>query len=332
MLYAFLPPLHRPMANDAIGRPIVGQASSLSAGLPAPGSFSGKMPGVTGWKPALLFTLLAALGTLILLVIRPPVFDHSTETLRPKRSSAYAALDEMKRRLGLTQEPLWLLVPGRDEREVAQRLAAVRPALEHAIDDKLISSFTLPSQLWPNPDYQAANRPALHELLNWRKALRRAALGVPLEFPREATDLIHARSGGVPRLINVIADAVLVFGYAEERRVFDRALIEEVLAELETTGVLPRPTATAAVSHTIPIDSLNVALEQREARIRQRELELAEQRRVLAEESRLLRARRQTPEPAAVPFPKAVATPYAAEGDDTFWSWLKRIMLGVPTS
>src|SRR5437867_3168299 len=177
MLYAFLPPLHRPMANDAIGRPIVGQASSLSAGLPAPGSFSGKMPGVTGWKPALLFTLLAALGALILLVIRPPVFDHSTETLRPKRSSAYAALDEMKRRLGLTQEPLWLLVPGRDEREVAQRLAAVRPALEHAIDDKLISSFTLPSQLWPNPDYQAANRPALHELLNWRKALRRAALG-----------------------------------------------------------------------------------------------------------------------------------------------------------
>ena len=45
--------------------------------------------------------------------------------------------------------------------------------------------------------------------------LRRAALATPLEFPREATDLIHARSRGVPRIINVICDAALVFGYAE---------------------------------------------------------------------------------------------------------------------
>jgi len=69
--------------------------------------------------------------------------------------------------------------------------------------------------------------------------LRRAALGAPLEFPREATDLVHERSRGVPRIINVICDAALVFGYAEERRVFDATTIREVLAELETTGVLP---------------------------------------------------------------------------------------------
>ena len=69
--------------------------------------------------------------------------------------------------------------------------------------------------------------------------LRRAALGPPLEFPREATDLVHARSRGVPRIINVICDAALVFGYAEERRQIDRRVIQDVLAELETTGVLP---------------------------------------------------------------------------------------------
>ena len=44
--------------------------------------------------------------------------------------------------------------------------------------------------------------------------LRRAALGAPLEFPREVTDLIHARSRGVPRIVNVMCDATLVFGYA----------------------------------------------------------------------------------------------------------------------
>ena len=72
--------------------------------------------------------------------------------------------------------------------------------------------------------------------------LRRAALGAPLEFPREVTDIIHARSRGVPRIINVICDAALVFGYAEERRQVDLPLMREVLTELETTGVLPSET------------------------------------------------------------------------------------------
>jgi general secretion pathway protein A len=87
--------------------------------------------------------------------------------------------------------------------------------------------------------------------------LRRAALAAPLEFPREATDLIHARSRGVPRIINVICDAALVFGYAEERRVFDAAMIREVLTELEATGVLPgaateTPEPAPAVQEYVP--------------------------------------------------------------------------------
>jgi putative secretion ATPase (PEP-CTERM system associated) len=69
--------------------------------------------------------------------------------------------------------------------------------------------------------------------------LRRAAVGAPIEFPSEATVAIHARSRGVPRIINVICDAALVFGYAEERRHIDLPLVQEVLGELEATGVLP---------------------------------------------------------------------------------------------
>ena len=78
-----------------------------------------------------------------------------------------------------------------------------------------------------------------HNYINHR--LAHAALGHPMTFPREATDLIHARSRGVPRIVNVICDAALVFGYAEERRTFDARTIQEVLRELETTGVLPAP-------------------------------------------------------------------------------------------
>jgi general secretion pathway protein A len=69
--------------------------------------------------------------------------------------------------------------------------------------------------------------------------LRRAATGAPLEFPREVTDIVHSRSRGVPRIINVICDATLVFGYAEERRQIDSALMADVLVELEATRMLP---------------------------------------------------------------------------------------------
>src|SRR5437868_1211612 len=68
--------------------------------------------------------------------------------------------------------------------------------------------------------------------------LARAAIGAPMEFTTPVTSRIHARSGGVPRLINVIADATLVFGYGEERCEVDAALVDEVIADLDATGVL----------------------------------------------------------------------------------------------
>src|SRR5205814_5755979 len=74
--------------------------------------------------------------------------------------------------------------------------------------------------------------------------LRRAAIGAPLEFSRDVTDLIHLHSQGLPRKINVIADAVLLFGYGEERRVIDVDLAQAVLEELEATGVIAAPSAT----------------------------------------------------------------------------------------
>jgi general secretion pathway protein A len=158
--------------------------------------------------------------------------------------------------------------------------------------------------------------------------LRRAAVGSPVVFPREATEMIHTRSRGVPRIINIICDAALVFGYAEERRAINLALVQEVLAELELTGVLPAAVATSATESApaaapMPVSaaaasatlgtvttphvraaearasaallqdlSIRAAeLDQREQAIRQRERELVEQRRILAEEYRLLRSR-----------------------------------------
>ncbi len=76
--------------------------------------------------------------------------------------------------------------------------------------------------------------------------LDHAALGAPPRFPADAAELVHRRSGGVPRTINVICDAALVFGYAEERRQIDLTLIQDVVAELELTGVLKAASASSA--------------------------------------------------------------------------------------
>ena len=57
--------------------------------------------------------------------------------------------------------------------------------------------------------------------------LARASIGAPMEFPAGVTSHIHARSNGVPRLING-RDATLVFGYGEERGEIDTAPTDEV--------------------------------------------------------------------------------------------------------
>jgi general secretion pathway protein A len=163
--------------------------------------------------------------------------------------------------------------------------------------------------------------------INYR--LKHAAIGEPLVFPPDVAALIHSISGGIPRIINVICDATLVFGYAEERHQIDLRLLQEVLGELEMTGILPASGAQPAPDlisdasvHAAPAaaappraaeqpsvltagvqeqalaraayESAERArlLDQREQTLVQRERELAEQRRVLAEEYRLLRNQR----------------------------------------
>jgi putative secretion ATPase (PEP-CTERM system associated) len=108
--------------------------------------------------------------------------------------------------------------------------------------------------------------------------LRKAAIGAPVVFPPDATDLIGRASGGLPRKINVIADAVLLFGYGDDKHTVDAELVREVIGELEATGVL--------ASQTVPAEE-----QSREASIARRERQLAEQHRIVSEQYRLLRLR-----------------------------------------
>src|ERR671910_237863 len=170
-------------------------------------------------KPLLLRDLAQYLvdqrlaGRLVLLVI-----DEA-------QNLSTAALEELRMLSNLETEKSKLMqIVMVGQPNLRDKLAA--PELE-----QLRQRITVSYHLQPLDRSETAN------YINHR--LLRAALGAPLQFPREVTDTIHTRSRGVPRIINVICDAALVFGYAEERRQMDLSLMREVLAELETTGVLP---------------------------------------------------------------------------------------------
>ena len=179
--------------------------------------------------------------------------------------------------------------------------------------------------------------------------LKKAAIGAPLVLSSDVTDLIGQASQGLPRKINVIADAALLFGYGEDKHTIDAGLVREVIAELEATGVLvpSSPTtidssaASRAPAASAPIPSAATqpppqvdtaaairaaaaeataaaerALAEREAAIVLREQKLAEQQRVLAEQYRMMQARQSQPAVAqarAVPsWPPKPATQSAA--------------------
>lgn len=70
--------------------------------------------------------------------------------------------------------------------------------------------------------------------------------GSPDLIAADAIELLHARTGGVPRLINLLCDTALVYGYAEQQRSIDAELVAQVLRDRAAGGLLAPETAPIA--------------------------------------------------------------------------------------
>ncbi|MEJ0005130.1 MAG: AAA family ATPase [Steroidobacteraceae bacterium] len=57
--------------------------------------------------------------------------------------------------------------------------------------------------------------------------------GDPTVFAPEAIELIYARTGGVPRLLNQFCDFALVYAFADGRRTIDADLVEQLIHDRE---------------------------------------------------------------------------------------------------
>jgi predicted exporter len=143
-----------------------------SAGAPS-GSINA---GTSRSRPVFLATGLIFLAACAVLGFQRPGLDRSGNALQPAHGEAQTTLDEMTVELGLPPQPLWLIVPGRDEAEVYERLVAAEKLLNDAATNRLIGRYLLPDTLWPRGEFQSANRAAAAVLGAAGPRLREAAL------------------------------------------------------------------------------------------------------------------------------------------------------------
>ena len=72
--------------------------------------------------------------------------------------------------------------------------------------------------------------------MSHRLELCGGTLGV---FDAGSASLIHIHSGGIPRLINVICDAALVYAFAEHRETVSLEIVRQVIIDRRSSGLMP---------------------------------------------------------------------------------------------
>jgi uncharacterized protein len=156
MLWAFLPPLMRKRPEgSAHEEPTLHSPTQT-----------------VRWPWATTIALLVCCAAV--LVVRRPSFDNSPDALRPKNSTAYTAAAQIKERMQRTQEPLWVLITGRDETDILSRLRTAEVALNRAVSNGLLTGFRLPTSFWPDAANQRTNVAAAAKALKQRAEIREA--------------------------------------------------------------------------------------------------------------------------------------------------------------
>jgi len=71
-------------------------------------------------------------------------------------------------------------------------------------------------------------------------------------FDNEAIESIYVHSKGIPRRVNIISDAALVYGYADELQIIGKRVVEEVVKDRDTDGV-PIGGARRGTASSVPV-------------------------------------------------------------------------------
>jgi general secretion pathway protein A len=97
------------------------------------------------------------------------------------------------------------------------------------------------------------------ETRNYIRHRCQTAGGAPDLFSDQACVEIYSITGGVPRMINMLCDTSLVYGYAEQRERIDATLVRDVARDRQQTGLFPGKQDTSAVSRQTAPESGSTA-------------------------------------------------------------------------
>jgi len=131
--------------------------------------------------------------------------------------------------------------------EEIRMLSNLEAEKSHLIQIILIGQPELKYKLQRNDLKQFAQRVSSHYHINGlskvevnnyiRYRLKVGEAKNPDIFKKDAIELIYENSLGIPRIINVICDTALVYGYADGQKIIDKRIIENVIKEREESGI-----------------------------------------------------------------------------------------------
>jgi lauroyl/myristoyl acyltransferase len=122
------------------------------------------------------------------LCFRQPGLDRTGNALQPQHGEAQTTLDEITSELGLPPQPLWVIISGKDELEVYQRLTNADRGLNDAVSNHVIGQYLLPTALWPRVEFQSANRTTATVLGTKGPLLRERRAGRRFQHQRAGAD------------------------------------------------------------------------------------------------------------------------------------------------
>jgi general secretion pathway protein A len=77
------------------------------------------------------------------------------------------------------------------------------------------------------------------ETLGYVRHRLAVAGGRPEIFALGAIALVHECTGGIPRLVNLVCDTALVYGFSDQQNIITTDFIEQVVADRTSGGLLP---------------------------------------------------------------------------------------------
>ena len=133
------------------------------------------------------------------------------------------ALEEIRMNSNLEAEKHYLI----------QMILAGQPELKYKLQRRDLEQFA--QRVTVHCHLGGLNRDEVDQYIRYR--LEVAGAEKQNIFRKEAIESIYEYSHGIPRLINIICDTALVFGFADARKTIDKKIIETVIKARQAGGI-----------------------------------------------------------------------------------------------